>query len=150
MSEWWVVIFLGVIAVSAAVQCAFVVMAARSLRSSGDRINDLCQRFDADIKPTLENLRHSSSNLRAISDSGREQAARIEALLSTTLESVETTVENVRSLVTRPMSTLSDLSAFWGGLRRGFETYRNVEPARRAKAAPARRSDESDEHLFIG
>lgn len=149
MNEW-AVVFLGAIALSAVVQCVFVVVAARSLKTSGERINELCQRFDAEIKPTLEDLRKGASNLRAISDSGREQAVRVEALLSTTLESVETAIESVRSLVLKPMASLTELSAFWGGLRRGVDAYRNAEPKRRSSPPVARRSEDSDEHLFIG
>ena len=146
MSDW-AVFFLGVLAAAAVVQCAFVVVAARSLQSSGRRVNELCQRFDAEIKPTLEDLRKGASNLRAISDAGREQAARVEALLSTTLETVETTIESVRTLVLKPIASLTDLSAFWGGVRRGLDTYRETRPR---KAATARRAEDSDEHMFIG
>jgi hypothetical protein len=149
MSEW-AVVFLGVIALAAVVQCAFVVIAAQSLRSSGERVTELCQKFDTELRPTLQDLRQSAASLRAIADSGREQAARVEALLSTTLANIETTVESVRSLVQKPIATLNDLSAFWGGLRRGFETYREAAPRRRPASASGRRPEDSDEHLFIG
>jgi hypothetical protein len=147
MSDW-AVVFLGVIALAAVVQCAFVIVAAQSLRSSGARVTELCQKFDAELRPTLQDLRQSAASLRAIADSGREQAARVEALLSTTLANIETTVESVRALVQKPIATLTDLSAFWGGLKRGFESYREAAPRRRA--ASGRRSEDSDEHLFIG
>lgn len=144
------VAFLGIIALAAVVQCVFIVLAAQSLQRTGARVNDLCQRFDAELKPTLEDLRKGAANLRQISDSGREQAARVEALLTTTLGNIETTVESVRTLVLRPLSSLSDLSAFWGGLRRGLETYRKSAPPRRTGPVSSRRSEDSDEHLFIG
>ena len=149
MNEW-AGFFLGVMAVAAVVQCVFVVVAARSLVSSGRRVNELCQRFDAEIRPTLDDLRKGASNLRSISDSGRDQAERIEALLSTTLGSIETTIESVRSLIVKPVESLTELSAFWGGLRRGLDTYRNTEPKRRSVSKPRHRSEDSDEHLFIG
>jgi hypothetical protein len=149
MNEW-AVFFLGVMALVAVVQCAFVVVAALSLRSSGQRVGELCRRFDAEIKPALEDLRKGASNLRAISDSGREQAARVEALLSTTLESIETTIESVRSLVVKPIASMTELSAFWGGLKSGLDRYRQAEPRRRSSSAPSRRSEDSDEHMFIG
>ncbi len=149
MNEW-AVFFLGVMALALVVQCVFVVVAALSLRRSGERVTDLCQRFEADIKPTLEDLRSGAANLRAISDSGREQAQRIEALLSTTLGSIETTVEAARLLVMKPLASLSDLSAFWGGLWQGIQTYRSEAPERRTPPGPGRRSEDSDEHMFIG
>lgn len=142
------VLFLGVIALAVSVQCVFVVLAAQSLRDAGGRVNELCRRFDAEIRPTLEDLRQGAANLRAVSQSGREQAARIETFLSTTIGNIETAVESVRSLVAEPIATLTELSAFWGGLRRGFDSQRNAPPKRRYPP-PARRED-SDEHLFIG
>ena len=123
MSEWSVV-FLGVIALASLVQCGFVVVTALSLRDSAARINEFCQRFDAEIRPALDDLRKGAANLRAISDTGREQAARIEALLSTTFEQIETSIETARSLVAKPMATLSELSALWGGFRRGLSSLR--------------------------
>jgi len=149
MNEW-AVVFLGIMALTALVQCAFVVYAALSLRRTGEKVEDIARKFDTEIRPALQDLRQGAANLRAISDSGREQAARVEALLATTLENVETTLENVRALVAKPIATLSDLSAFWGGLRRGFETYRGSEPRRRQGPPAARRSEDSDEHMFIG
>lgn len=149
MNEW-AGFFLGVIAVAAVVQCAFVVMAARSLHTTRDRVTELCQSFDQELRPTLADLRAGASNLRAISDLSREQAVKVEALLSTTLEAVETTVEKIRDLVDTPISSLNGLSALWGGIRRGFETYRESTPRRRSPPEPARRSEDSDEHLFIG
>jgi hypothetical protein len=146
----WAVFFLGVMAIAALVQCAFVMVAAASLRKSGARVSELCQRFDAEIKPTLEDLRKGAANLRAVSDSGREQAARIEDLISTTLDGIETTIENVRALVGKPLASLTEVSAFWGGLRRGLETYRKVEPRKRPAPSGRHRSEDSDEHMFIG
>ena len=149
MNEW-AGFFLGIMALAAVVQCAFVIVAALGLRKSGAQVGELCRKFDAEIKPALEDLRKGAANLRAISDSGREQAARVEALLSTTLESVETTIENVRNLVIKPIASLTEFSAFWDGLRSGLESYRNREPKRRSAAGPRHRSEDSDEHMFIG
>jgi hypothetical protein len=149
MNEW-AVVFLGVMALTGMVQCVFVVVAALSVRSSGQRVHELCQRFDAEIKPTLDDLRKGAANVRSISDSGREQAARIEALLSTTLGSLEATIENVRSLIVEPIASLTELSAFWGGLRRGLDTYRDTDPKRRSVSKPKHRPEDADEHMFIG
>ena len=149
MNEW-AVFFLGVIALAAVVQCAFVVVAALGLRRRGAQVGELCQRFDAEIKPALEDLRKGAANLRAISDSGREQAARVEALLSTTLESVETTIESVRALVLKPIASLTELSAFWSGLRQGVDRYRRAEPGKRPAPASRHRAEDSDEHMVIG
>lgn len=149
MNEW-AVVFLGVMALTGLIQCAFVVFAALSLRKTGERVEDIARKFDAEIRPALQDLRQGAANLRAVSEAGREQAMRVEALISSTLENVETTLENLRGLISKPIATLTDLSAFWGGLRRGLETYRSSEPKRRPAAPHARRAEDSDEHMFIG
>ena len=149
MNEWGVV-FLGIMALTGLIQCAFVVIAALSVRSTGERVEAIAAKFDAEIRPALQDLRQGAANLRAISEAGREQAARVEALISTTLENVETTLESVRGLVSKPIATLTDLSAFWGGLRRGLDTYRSSEPRRQKGPPLARRAEDSDEHMFIG
>jgi len=149
MNEW-AGVFLGVMAVTALVQCAFLVVAALSLRDTSRKVSEFCARFDSEIKPTLEDLRKGAANLRAISDSGREQAARVEAALSNTLDKIEGTIEGVRTMIAKPAATVADLAALWGGLRSGFEAYRATDPKRRAPLTTPRRSEESDEHLFIG
>ncbi len=149
MNEW-AGVFLGVIALAAVVQCVFIVLAARSILDTTGRLQDLSRRFDQELKPVLDDLRAGAANLRAISATGREQAARIESVLSTILESVETTVESVREMVLKPLESLSELSAFWGGLRRGIDAYRSAGPRRPTPPVPSRRSEDSDEHMFIG
>ena len=149
MSDW-VVLFLGVMAAAQAVQCVALVIAATSVRASGERLSQLCHRFETEVRPALDDLRKGAANLRAMSDSGRTQAERIEALISTTLDSVETTVESARVLIMKPLGSLSDLAAFWGGLREGVETYRSQAPRNPSPPVPARRSEDSDEHMFIG
>ncbi|MEO8358711.1 MAG: hypothetical protein ABI672_01675 [Vicinamibacteria bacterium] len=147
----WGIFFLGVMALCAVVQCAFVVIMALGLKKSGERVNDLYLRFDRDVKPAIDDLRQGAANLRAITESGREQALRIESLLTTTLGNLETSIESVRALVMKPVASLTDLSALWGGLRRGLDTYRTSAPKRRSPPSPVRRSaEDSDEHLFIG
>jgi hypothetical protein len=138
-------------ALCAAVQCIFVVVAAQSLRKSGARVSEMCQRFDVEIKPTLEDLRKGAANLRAISESGREQALRAESLVSSALGSIETALESARSLIVQPLASLTEFSAFWSGLRRGLETYRKAEPMERAPRSTRHRpAEDSDEHMFIG
>lgn len=149
MNEW-AGVFLGIMALAAVVQCVFVVVATLSLRRSGARVQEIAEKFDAEVRPALQDIRQGAANLRNISDSAREQAAKVEALLATTLDSVETTIESARTLVLRPLESLGDLSAIWGGVRRGFNAYREAEPRRRSAPPAARRSEDSDEHMFIG
>ena len=143
----WAGFFLGVIALCAVAQCAAVVFMARSVMQSGERLSEVAKRLDSELRPALDDLRKGAANLSAISDSGREQALRIEALLATTLESVETTVDRARTLVLKPLESLGDLASFWTGLRSGLDAYRSTASRR---TAAGRRSEDSDEHMFIG
>ena len=145
----WAGLFLGVIALAGVVQCVFVIVAARSVQGTGRRVSDLCDRFDKEVKPALEDLKQGAANIRAITDAGHVQARRLEALVSSTIERVDSTVETARQAVLGPISSISDLSAFWGGLKRGLDSFR-ASSARRRQAPSARRSEDSDEHLFIG
>ena len=70
------VAFLGVIALAAVVQCALVIVVALSVRDTGARVTDLCRRFDSELRPALNDLRLGAANLRAVSETARDQAAR--------------------------------------------------------------------------
>lgn len=143
------VAFLGLIAIAAVAQCLIVVVIAMKVRDTSARVGELCARFDSELRPTLQDLRQGAANLRTVSESARDQAARAEALISTTLTNLESTIESVRSVILRPLASISELTAFWGGLKQGVESYRNSAPPRRTGPV-SRRSEDSDEHLFIG
>ena len=143
------VAFLGVIALAAVVQCALVIVVALSVRDTGARVTDLCRRFDSELRPALNDLRLGAANLRAVSETARDQAARAEALISTTLSNLESTIESVRTVVLRPLASISELTAFWGGVKQGIDSYRQSTPQRRTGPVP-RRGEDGDEHLFIG
>lgn len=146
----WAGLFLAVIALTAVVQCVFIIVAARSLQSTGQRVSELCSRFDRELKPTLEDLRQGAANLRAITEAGHAQTRRIEALLSSAIASVELTVENARSIVMGPIKSFAELSAFWGGLKRGVDAFRGSDERNRSAPSTSRRAEDSDEHMFIG
>ncbi len=143
-------LFLGVIAAAAIVQCVFVVLAARSLHDTGERVKDLCNRFDRELKPTLDDLRQGASNLRAITEAGHAQTRRIEGLVSLAIESVESAIESARTVLIGPLNSIAGVSAFWGGLRRGIDAFRGAEGRKRSAPPAPRRAEDSDEHMFIG
>jgi len=146
MNEW-AGFFLGVMALCAVVQCGFVVVIALNVKRGGERVAELTQKFDSEIRPAIDDVRKGAANLRAISESGREQARRIEELLETTLDGVESTIERVKGLIEKPLESLSTASAFWGGLRSGLDSFRSSSSR---KSSNVRRSEDSDEHMFIG
>jgi hypothetical protein len=140
--------FLGVIAVSSLVQAAFLIGLAMSARRLGRRVDEMQQRLDHDLRPTLESLSRISRNLAEVSDTAVLQARRIDDLIADTVEKVEETTSVVRSFVVRPLGPLGDILAFLRGLRRGFEVYSQFR-GHASAVRGARRRYAEDEHLFI-
>lgn len=140
--------FLGVIAVSSLVQAAFLIGLALSARRLGRRVDEIQQRFDRDLRPTLESLARISRNLAEVSDTAVLQARRVDDLIADTVEKIEETTSVVRSFVVRPLGPLGDILAFLRGLRRGFEVYSEFRGHDSAVRGTRRRYSE-DEHLFI-
>lgn len=140
--------FLGVIALSSLVQAAFLIGLALSARRLGRRVDEMQQRLDRDLRPTLESLSRISRNLAEVSDTAVLQARRIDDLIADTVEKIEETTSIVRSFVVRPLGPLGDILAFLRGLRRGIEVYSQFRGHDSAVRGGRRRYAE-DEHLFI-
>jgi sugar-specific transcriptional regulator TrmB len=140
--------FLGVIALSSLVQAAFLIGLALSARRLGRRVEEIQQRVDRDLRPTLESLSRISRNLAEVSDTAVIQARRVDELIADTVEKIEETTSMVRSFVVRPLGPLSDILAFLRGVRRGVEVYSQFKGHDSAVRGTRRRYTE-DEHLFI-
>jgi methyl-accepting chemotaxis protein len=150
--ETWGVVFLGVIALAAVVQAAFVIGLAVFGRRLGRRLDALQTRLDREITPALGNLTRVSRNAAEISDLATLQARRIDLLLSDTIEKIEETTTVVQQLVLRPLKPLAEILAFVKGLQRGLDVYFRLDRDRRPHAphVPRRRGHpEDEEHLFI-
>jgi hypothetical protein len=140
--------FLGVIALSSLVQAAFLIGLALSARRLGRRVEEIQQRVDRDLRPTLESLSRISRNLAEVSDTAVIQARRVDALIADTVEKIEDTTSMVRAFVVRPLGPLGDILAFLRGVRRGVEVYSQSKGHDSAVRGTRRRYAE-DEHLFI-
>jgi ABC-type transporter Mla subunit MlaD len=112
------------------------------------RIEELRDRFEKDLRPSLDNLSRITRNLAELSDLGVVQARRVDEALADTLEKVRDTTDTVRKFLVRPLAPLADILAFLRGVRRGVEVYnqlRGFDGGSRAQP----RSYSEDEHLFI-
>lgn len=148
--ETWGVVFLGVIALGSLVQTAFLIGLAVQGRRLAQRVAELQDRVERDIRPTLDNLSRVTRNLAEVSDLAVLQVRRFDGLLADTIEKVEETTNMVRKVVLRPLGPLVDLAAFLRGIRRGIEVYHSLRGfERRERVAGGRSYDEDDEHLFI-
>jgi sugar-specific transcriptional regulator TrmB len=148
MSDW-ALVFLGVIALASLAQTVFLIVLALESRRMAARIEELRDRFEKDLRPSLDNLSRITRNLAEISDLGVVQAHRVDEALSDTLEKVRDTTETVRKFLVRPLLPLADIVAFLRGVRRGIEVYKQLRGFDRGRRAPQPRSYSEDEHLFI-
>ena len=148
--ESWGVAFLGVIALASVVQAVFLIGLARAGRRLAERVDELQDRIDRDLRPSLESLSRITRNLAEVSDVAALQARRVDDLLADTIDKVEETTSVIRRFVLRPLGPLADLLAFFKGLRRGIQVYQRLSGLER-QGRPSRRRQEADadEHLFI-
>ena len=153
--EGWSGFFLGVIALAAVLQSVFVILGALALRETARDVKELNARFDREVRPTLDDLRSGAANFRAITQIASDASVRIDGLLTTTIDSLEVTLETVRDSVLKPLRGFQDLAAFISGLKRGLEVFRgdsasSTAPRAAAPRRPRRGEDANEEHLFIG
>lgn len=144
----WVLVFLGILALSSLTQTVFLIVLALESRRMAARVDELRERVEKDLRPSLESLARITRNVAEISDLGVQQARRIDAALADTLDKLEATTETLRKLVQRPLAPLADVFAFLKGVRRGLAVYnqlRGFDGGTRGQA----RSYAEDEHLFI-
>ncbi len=144
----WVLVFLGILALSSLTQTAFLIVLTLESRRMAARVDELRERVEKDLRPSLESLARITKNVAEISDLGVLQARRIDVALVDTLDKFEATTDTLRKFVLRPLAPLGDILAFLKGVRRGLAVYnqlRGFDGGTRGQA----RSYAEDEHLFI-
>jgi hypothetical protein len=142
------VIFLGVLAVSSLAQAAFLVAIAREGKELSRRLLVIEDRFEKEIRPSLENLGRVSRNFAEASELLALQARRVDQFMAVTVERVEEATSAVRDIVLRPLGPLVDITAILKGFRKGLEIYRRLGGLERERKGSGRRYQD-DEHLFI-
>jgi hypothetical protein len=142
------VIFLGVIALSSLVQAAFLITLGKESRKLGRRLDEIEQRFETEVRPTLQSVARISKNFAEVSDSLASQARRVDAFMADTVAKLEETTTAVREVVLRPLGPLVDITALLKGFRKGFEIYRRLGGIESERKGGTRRYQD-DEHLFI-
>jgi hypothetical protein len=142
------VIFLGVIALSSLIQAAFLIGLAREGRELSKRVLAMEQRFETEIRPTLQNLSRISQNFVEVSDIIGAQARRVDLFMADTVEKLESATNSLRDVVLRPLGPLVDITAMLKGFRKGLEIYRRLGGLDSERKGASRRYQD-DEHLFI-
>jgi hypothetical protein len=124
-------LFLGIIALAALAQTAFLIALAIGARRLALRVGELRELIEKDMRPALDEALRVAHNLTEISDMGVAQAKRIDAALTDALDKVKQGSDAVSSFVVKPLGVIGNATAFFRGLRRGLEVYvqlRKPEP----------------------
>src|SRR5262245_28326666 len=133
------VIFLGVIALSSLVQAAFLITLGRESRKLGQRLDQIEQRFEVEVRPTLQAVAKISRNFAEVSDSLASQARRVDAFMADTVTKLEETTTALREVVMRPLGPLVDITALLKGFRKGLEIYKRLGGIESERKGGARR-----------
>lgn len=148
--ESWAVVFLGVIAVASLTQTVFLVALAVAGRRLARRVDEIHERFEREVRPSLESISRATRNLAEVTDLVTLQARRIDGVLADTLDKVEDATSHLRRFLLRPLGPLADVAAVIKGLRRGLDVYHRLRGLDSPKRVPTRRmAAGEDEHLFI-
>ncbi len=145
----WGVTFLGIIALTSLVQAGFLIGMAVSGRRLARRLDEIQDRVDRQLRPSLEQFARLSRNLAEISDIGVLEARRVDGLVADTIDKIEEATDVLRKLVLRPLGPLADIMAFLRGVRKGLEVYRSLGGFENYRRRPPRGYEADDEHLFI-
>jgi hypothetical protein len=150
--ETWVVVFLGVIALSSIVQAGFLIGLMIGGLRVARRVDALSDRIDREIHPALDNLGRITRNVAEVTDLVTLQARRIDDVLADTIEKIEDTTDTIRRVIVKPLGPLVDIAAFFKGIRRGLSVYSQLgglEGQGRVRPGRRRQTTDEDEHLFI-
>ena len=141
-------VFLGLIAVAALVQGAFLVALGvgglRLLR----RVTEVHRGLQAEILPSFENMNRIAADLTEVSVLTAAQVEKVGDLVAGTVARVEDVREQMAAATSRPLDSFRDLGAVLKGLRRGLQVYRQLCALGAQRRGAARRYV-GDEHLFI-
>jgi hypothetical protein len=121
--------FLGVIALALLVQTGYLVYLGMVGRKAVRRLDALEQELTRDVRPALQSLRRVSENVELVSARVAAGMPEIELAMQETARNVRRAgeaIETLEKLVLKPLRPLAQGLALWRGLRRGFETYREV------------------------
>lgn len=148
--DTWGVVFLGLIALCSLTQTVFLVRLALEGRKVAQRVDEIQERLDREIRPSLENLTRFTRNLGEVSEIVVLQMRRVDALMADTAEKIQETTSALRAAVVKPLGPLFDVAAFLKGLQRGFAVYQKLRGLDRATRVNGRNYPAGDdEHMFI-
>jgi hypothetical protein len=143
----WIVIFLGVIALStlmmAVIQVGAIIYSARLAR----RLEILLGRLEQDVKPMLERVTAISTEAARMSALATQQVERVDQLFADIQARTEHVVAVVQQAIITPAR---EGAAFFGALRSTFAAIRGLRSNGHGRQPRPPRGVEEDDALFIG
>jgi hypothetical protein len=116
--ELFTVTLLGVIAVASLVQAVLLLGLARAGIDLARRVAAWEERFEWDVRPAIEDLRHVAKNAGRITDGIVRQMPAVEALVQETSHRVRSAGEAVDRLVVRPLAPVTATAFLIAAARR--------------------------------
>jgi hypothetical protein len=141
-------VLLGVVALASLLQGAFLIAVALTGRRVGRRLEELRERADRELAPSIRNLTQVTHNLAEVSDLAVRQGRRVDETLAETMAKLDRTGEELRQAAVDLTAPLQRASAVVKGLRRGLVVYQQLGGLEAQGRGSARRYGD-DEHLFI-
>jgi len=141
-------LFLGLIALAAVVQGAFLIALGVGGVRLFRRVIEVHRGLQLEILPAFENMNKIAADLNEVTVVTAAQVVKVEDLVADTLVRVEDVRLQLATAAARPLDSFRDLGAVLKGLRRGLKVYRQLG-ALSAQRRGATRRYADDEHLFI-
>jgi hypothetical protein len=141
-------VFLGLLALAAVVQGAFLIALGVGGVRLVRRATEIHRGLQAEILPSFANLNRVTADLNEVQAVTAAQVVKVQDLVAETVARVEDVRIQVATAVARPLDSFRDLGAIVKGLRRGLQVYRQLG-ALGAQRRGATRRYAGDEHLFI-
>ncbi len=139
MSDVYLAVIAGAVAVMAVIQIVAIIVAMRATRRVGDAVT----RFEEDVRPIVTNLKSMSADAARTASIASAQAQRAEQLIGELTARVNGTVAAVEAAVVKPAR---EAYAMVQGLLGALAAFRQSPPG---PGRPPAASDE-EESLFIG
>jgi hypothetical protein len=141
-------VFVGVIALAAVVQGAFLVALGVGGLRLLQRVTEIHRGLQAEILPSFANMNRIATDMNEVSVLTAAQVEKVGNLVAATVVQIEDVRVQVATAAARPLDSLRDLGAVVKGLRRGLQVYRQLGALGAQRRGAARRYA-GDEHLFI-
>jgi hypothetical protein len=148
MEDRLAMLFLGLIALASLIQAAFLIVLASSARRVGRRVDELQQRLDRELRPSVESLVEVTRNVAELTTIAAFQGRRLDSLVARTMNRVDDDTTRMAEAVERPLSPLAGVMPVIRGLKTGFDVYRRLGGLQ-ARARGGGRQYIEDDQMFI-